>query len=281
VVVPILKQGPEMHQGQRLWMLAGTGEGPMLAAQLLQRGWRLQVSLVSSAAALAYRPLLQGHSGQRLQLVVGALDGAQAVAAVLQQARSQGDPFAAVVDATHPFAQQISPALSEACAAAALPLLRLQRESLNAAGATVLPQLDHLAGVDLAGVSLLLAVGGRQLAAAVAHSPNARHHARVLPTPRALQQALAAGLEPLRLACLRPSTDFSIETALVRQWGIEVILCRQSGGLIEAGWQQVSQRCGCRLLLLQRPLESATSLSLPLAGLLAKLDGLIAAAGHD
>lgn len=269
-----------MHQGQRLWMLAGTGEGPVLAAQLLQRGWRLRVSLVSAAAALAYRPLLKDWGGQRLELAIGPLDGAAAIARALQQARFQGDPVAVVVDATHPFALQISQALVAACSAEAVPLLRLQRELSAPAEATVLPQLSDLAAEALQGVPLLLALGGRQLAAAVACSAGAVHHARVLPAPGALQFALAAGLAPARIACLRPSADFGVEAALVRQWGIRAIVCRQSGGLTQAGWQQVSQRHGCRLLLVQRPgpesgAKASPVVALSEAALLAKLDALM------
>ena len=273
-----------MHQRQRLWMLAGTGEGPVLAAELLQRGWRLRVSLVTAAAAHTYRRLLEDWGTNRLELAVGALDGDAAIALALQQARSQHEPFSAVVDATHPFAQQISPALARACVAEQVPLLRLQRELLSAAGAVLLPRLGDLAGVNLQGVPLLLALGGRQLAAAVAFSAGALHHARVLPAPGALQLALAAGLLPERIACLRPKSDFAVEAALVRHWGIGAIVCRQSGGLTEAGWYQVSQLSGARLLLLKRPgaghsPDAVPVAALPFAALLAKLDTLTPADG--
>ena len=60
---------PDMHQpSPRLWLIGGTGEGPVLAERLLQRGWQLTVSLVGAPAALAYRP----HP--ELTLRVGAID---------------------------------------------------------------------------------------------------------------------------------------------------------------------------------------------------------------
>ncbi len=274
-MVPILKQRPEMHQGQRLWLVAGTGEGPPLAARLLQRGWRLRVSVVSAAAAAAYRPLVQVVGAERLELAVGALAGAASIAQALQQAARQGDGFAAVVDATHPFAVQISPALQQACAACQLPLLRLERETLQADGATLLGGFYDLAGQNLTGVPVLLAIGARQLGAAVEHSPGALHHARVLPNPAALQLALAAGLSPSCIACLRPSEDFAVEAALVTRWRIGAIVCRQSGGRIEAGWRGLSQRLGCRLLLLQRP-QPQQQPGLPWEVLLARLEDLAA-----
>lgn len=250
----ILNHQPRMHQGPRLWMFAGTGEGPRLAAQLLQCGWSLRVSVVSAAAALPYRPLL---AGAPLELQVGALNGAVALAAQLQQAASQGLPFAALIDATHPFATQISRSLLQGCRQQSQLLLRLEREPLAADGATLLVGLSDLRCLDLTGERLLLAIGGRHLAQAVACSPRALHHARVLPAAAALQCAQAAGLSPDRIACLRPGPGFGVEQALVRHWRISTILCRQSGGLTEAGWRRVAARQGCRLLLLARPAVDA------------------------
>lgn len=250
----ILNHEPRLHQGPRLWMFAGTGEGPRLAAQLLQCGWSLRVSVVSAAAALAYRPLL---ADAPLELQIGPLSGAAALAAELQLAASQGLPFAALIDATHPFATQISRSLRQACRQQRQLLLRLEREPLSADGATLLAGLADLRDLNLTGERLLLAIGGRHLAQAVACSPGALHHARVLPAAAALHDAQAAGLSADRIACLRPGPGFAVEQALVRQWRISTILCRQSGGLTEAGWRRVAARQGCRLLLLARPTVDA------------------------
>jgi precorrin-6A/cobalt-precorrin-6A reductase len=102
---------------------------------------------------------------------------------------------------------------------------------------------------------LLLAIGARQLGEAVRRCPGARFHARVLPYPQALRQAQQAGLAADHLACFHPTTDGAVEQALCRQWQIDAILCRQSGGVTEALWQQVARALGLRLLLLQRPPE--------------------------
>ena len=49
----------------RLWLVAGTGEGPPLAAALLQRGWRVRVSVVTAAAVRAYQTLHEGEYDPR------------------------------------------------------------------------------------------------------------------------------------------------------------------------------------------------------------------------
>ena len=74
---------PAHHPGNRLWLLSGTGEGPLLAKALLARGWRLRVWVVSGAAARSY------SAAPALELAVGPIGGPQAVAAALVQARTQ------------------------------------------------------------------------------------------------------------------------------------------------------------------------------------------------
>ena len=83
--------------------------------------------------------------------------------------------------------------------------------------------------------------------------------------------ALAAGLEPRRLAPLRPTTDGAIERALCRHWGITAVLCRRSGSPHEANWQRICRELGLRLLLLERPAEPKQVEALPMRELLERL----------
>jgi precorrin-6A/cobalt-precorrin-6A reductase len=272
---------PAGRQRLRLWLIAGTGEGPRLASQLMERGWRLEVSVVSEAASLAY----PAHRRQRL--LVGALAGSEAIRQRLAAAALEGQPYAAVVDASHPFASQISHQLAAALQQliadrpsgqqTAQPLLlRLVRPLLSSPADRLLVNLKALAHHRLAGQRLLLAIGARQLAEAVALSPGALHHARLLPNPEALQRAMAAGIAPQRLAPLRPggSGEAALLAALLSRWRIDAILCRQSGGITETLWRQLAASQNCELLLLQRPADPAGMTGLAEAELLAQLEQL-------
>ncbi|MCP9807080.1 precorrin-6A/cobalt-precorrin-6A reductase [Cyanobium sp. T1B-Tous] len=260
---------PEMHQDcPRLWLISGTGEGPELAAQLLQRGWQLTVSVVSASAAQAYR----SHPG--LAIHVGALGEQAGVEAELASAAAAGRPYRVVVDASHPFARQVSHQLAAACRRRGQRLLRLLRPTPEGP-ATLLPRLEDLRALPLQGESLLLAIGARQLAQAVACSPGARHHARLLPSAHSLQQAMAAGLGPERVACLRPGAGVEVEWALLRRWRIGTVLARQSGGATERLWRQLCSREGLRLLLLARPPEPEGSELLTQGALLEALEALV------
>lgn len=233
----------------RLWLIAGTGEGPLLARVLLERGWRLRVSVVTQGASQAYP--MHPH----LELRVGALAGAEALRSELEAAERQGEPFHWVIDASHPFASRITAAAVEATLQRPGQLLRLHRPFVTTPRAIQLHHLGDLNSLLAPQERVLLAIGARQLRAAAQASNTASLHARVLPHPQALRQAIQAGLPPSHIACCRPSSDGALEKALCRHWQIQTILCRQSGGHTEALWQNIHAEEKVRLLLLRRPAE--------------------------
>jgi precorrin-6A/cobalt-precorrin-6A reductase len=267
IEVPILKH----HSPRRIWLVSGCGEGPPLARALLAAGWQVRVSVVSPEAARAYGPWAN------LELAIGAIGFEQpSVADQLLAVRAAGDPFAWVIDASHPFASRISAELSQTCARLEQPLLRLRRPLLPLGGAELLTRLQDLEGRCRSGERLLLAIGARQLSLARRCCPEACLHARVLPRPGAMRQALAAGLAPEHLVALQPRPDpeaaVLVEEALCRRWRIETVLLRRSGGPGEAQWRRLASRLGLRLLLLERPSESApASLGLRYEDLLERL----------
>ncbi|MCT0199510.1 precorrin-6A/cobalt-precorrin-6A reductase [Synechococcus sp. CS-1325] len=249
--------GPDFDQRRRIWLIAGTGEGPVLAAALLRHGWQLSVAVVSQTASRVY------PTHPALKLEVGPLDGAAAMAQRLAQAHSEGNPFAWVVDASHPFASRVTADLARACGWSGQPLLRLERPLLMAPAGldrTVLPDLEGLGRLDLRGDRLLFAIGARHLRQAVALAAAAVPFARLLPSPESLRLGRAAGLADDQLACHRPGRnagwpEFTLERALLRHWSVTTVLCRQSGGPTEHGWQSLCSNLGLRLLLLARPAE--------------------------
>ncbi|WP_038557351.1 precorrin-6A/cobalt-precorrin-6A reductase [Synechococcus sp. KORDI-52] len=240
-------QGPANDQ-RRVLLLAGTGEGPRLVQELSRRNWRVSVSVVTATAAKAYA----GLPVERLS--IGALQGIGGIKAALHQA----GPFRCVVDATHPFAARISHDLVTACADLGQPLLRYERRLEPLGAAFLLADADALAAQPLHGQRLLLAIGGRHLPAwtAAVRRAGAIPYARALPSPDGLRAALRAGLPPDHLAVVRPlqgEAPGAIERSLCRRWDIEVVLCRQSGGVTEQLWHQLTTELGLSLLLLRRP----------------------------
>ncbi|QNI55755.1 precorrin-6x reductase [Synechococcus sp. BIOS-E4-1] len=228
-------------------VFAGTGEGPVIAGALLESGHRVSISVVSAAGARSYSamPLHDLH--------VGAFPSQDSLE---EHLTALGVTF--VLDATHPFALQISAQLRMACSILNLPLLRFERPDHDVSDGSVLSTVGDLSDCALSGHRLLLAVGARQLAsaAAAARLAGASVHARVLPTPEAIRQAGLAGLFGERLAVLRPGTGYrtgGLEAALCRRWQITDVLCRQSGGAADQLWSDLARRHSIRLWKLKRP----------------------------
>jgi len=97
--------------GPRVLLLGGTGEARDLAVRLVADG----VAVTSSLAGRVARPRLPVG-----EVRIGGFGGVTGLRTALVGVD-------AVVDATHPFAQGISRNAAAACAAAGVPLLRLER----------------------------------------------------------------------------------------------------------------------------------------------------------
>lgn len=99
-------------------LLGGTGEARELAAALMRDG----VPVISSLAGRVASPRLPEG-----EVRSGGFGGPEGLAQWLAENR-----IAAVVDATHPFAQRISASAAIACERVGLPLLRLERPGWSA-----------------------------------------------------------------------------------------------------------------------------------------------------
>ena len=65
-----------------------------------------------------------------------------------------------------------------------------------------------------------------------------------------------AGINPEHLAVLKPlvgSRPGSIERALCKRWSITDIICRQSGGVTERLWRDISFELDLTLWMIRRP----------------------------
>ncbi|MCY4055464.1 MAG: precorrin-6A/cobalt-precorrin-6A reductase [Cyanobacteria bacterium MAG CAR4_bin_6] len=243
-----------------IWLVAGTEDGVWAARQLLALSVPVRVQVVSPGACRAYGLLTANPAFQCRAMALTPRE--------VHRVLTGPAPPALVLDATHPFALRITRTLHTACGASAIPYLRLQRPQLKPGAATLVDRLEAVQ--DLGSRSLLTAIGSRNLAPLVAwHGPQ-RTAARILPTATALQQALAAGLPPERIAPLQPvgtghggeihpppDPGTCLEAALCRRWAADVVLARQSGGTPERHWRRVCAALGVSLWLLRRPQESS------------------------
>ncbi|TGE33249.1 precorrin-6A reductase [Desulfosporosinus sp. Sb-LF] len=241
----------------RLLVLAGTEDGRQLANALKQRGHDVLVStLTAYGADLA---LVQG-----LQVRSGAMD-----APILTDLLKKGT-FAALVDATHPYATRVKQMAKTVCRELSLPYLCWQRSALDLEvhplihWAEDIPSAARMAA-EL-GQRILLTTGSNALPEWVS-LPSLKDkmlYIRVLPTSDVLARCESFGFKPNQIIAAQGPFSQEWDEAMFKQLRIEVVVAKESGKV--GGTLEKVQACLCLnipLVILKRPnTEDQTSYTL-------------------
>lgn len=231
----------------RIWLIGGTQESANLAVVVAQAALPCTVSVITESARTLY------PAAPTLRVWVGRLAPEQLEEFLQQQ------QIIAVLDASHPYAVEISTLAITAAQKRQIPYLRYERPAvdthLNALSVIQLDNFDSLlAGDYLHSSRVLLTVGYRPLRMFLPRQEQSTLFARILPSAIALEAALRAGFTPDRLICLRPPISADLERALWRQWKISLVVTKASG---TAGGEDIKRavaaELGVPLVVITRP----------------------------
>jgi precorrin-6A/cobalt-precorrin-6A reductase len=225
---------------ETILILGGTAEARELAAALHDAG----VPIVSSLAGRVANPRLP-----RGEVRIGGFGGPAALARWLRERR-----VAAVIDATHPFAQRISASAAEATALAETPLLRLERPPWQQRADDRwqrVPDLDAAATLVPRLGSRVLLTTGRQGLAAFAGVDDAWFLVRCVDPP-------GPPLPPRHeLLLSRGPYDRAGELALIEAHAIDLIVTKDSGGRHTEAKLDAARQRGLPVIVVDRPQRTA------------------------
>lgn len=177
---------------------------------------------------------------------MGGFGGIDGLAAFLQTER-----ISHVIDATHPFAAQMSRNAVAACAATAVPLIALERDPWSAGDGdhwTHVPDLfTAVAALGDAPRRVFLAIG-RQTLAAFAGAPQHHYLLRLVDPPS----------EPLPLpraeaVIARGPFDVAGDRALLQGHRIDIIVAKNAGGAGAEAKLVAARELGLPVVLIDRP----------------------------
>jgi precorrin-6A/cobalt-precorrin-6A reductase len=217
-------------------VLGGTAEARALAAALDAAG----VAVTSSLAGRVANPRLPAGAVR-----IGGFGGPDALARWLTE-----HEVAAVVDATHPFAERISASAARAAPAAGVPLLRLERPSWSERPGdrwTWVSDLDEAAAaVPRLGRRVLLTTGRQGLAAFAAVDETWFLVRCVDPPGPPL---------PARHEVLLDRGPYTVEgeRALVERHAIDLVVTKDSGGTHTEAKLDVARERGLPVIVVRRP----------------------------
>jgi precorrin-6A/cobalt-precorrin-6A reductase len=243
---------------RNILLLGGTGEAALLACAILQR-FGDSMALTTSLAGRTARPMpIPGN------VRIGGFGGVEGLIAYLREHRID-----LVIDATHPFADQISAHASRACAALAVDRLMLVRPMWQR------HRLDRWIEVaDLAGAAAVVGKVGRRAWLTVGAS-DLDAFAPVTEV-RFLVRLIHAPIQPLPLRLheiLIGRGPFSVleEQHVLQRHAIDVLVCKASGGAATEAKLIAARDASLPVIMVRRPPvepgESVTSIDAALGWL--------------
>lgn len=203
-------------------------------------------------------------AAQPLPMRIGGFGGVAGLAAYLR-----AEAITHVVDATHPFARQMSLNAIAACAGTGVPLVALERPAWVARpGDRWIRVPDTEAAIDALPdrpARVFLAIGRQALAG---FARKAQHHylLRLVDPP-----AGGLPLPDAHAVIARGPFDEAGDLALLRTHGITHLVAKNSGGAGAEAKLAAARRLGLPVILIDRPALPAREVRADIAGVMAWL----------
>ncbi|MGU3496964.1 cobalt-precorrin-6A reductase [Xanthobacteraceae bacterium A53D] len=223
---------------RRILILGGTADARRLAGRLTARA---DLSVILSLAGRTENPV-----AQPVPVRMGGFGGVEGLETYLKTER-----IAAVVDATHPYAAQMSRHAAAACARAGVPLLALGRAPWEQRSGDKWRE-----AADVAGAVALL--GDKPRSVFLALGRNEVHAFEAAPWHAYLVRSVDPVTPPLAV----PDATYVVargpftaegDRALMEAHRIAVVVAKNSGGPATYGKIEAARALGLEVILLARP----------------------------
>ncbi|MCW3478481.1 precorrin-3B C(17)-methyltransferase [Neisseriaceae bacterium JH1-16] len=251
-----------------VWVFSGTSDGNALAREIAEAGHQV---VVSSATDYGAELVTQNCPG--LTTVAGRL-GVERRRELLRETGAR-----AIVDATHPFATEMSQQLIALAEELSLPYQRYERpSSLDSHQAHHAATMDDAAKLAMRlGQRVFLATGSKDLVSFIKADGAAERQwfVRLAPDPQHLQRAIDAGISRAHLVAMQGPFSQTANETLWRDWGIDCVVTKDSG---DAGGYLAKAAAAAvmniPLIVVDRPRVDYPAVAADFAGVLATLAGL-------
>lgn len=232
-----------------IFVLAGTQDGREIVKMLLENGYDVAASVVSRYGG----ELLAHACGQKCLINDKPLDE-QAL-----QAYMRTQQISLLVDASHPYAANVSANAIKACAALDIPYIRYERDlaELTYDKIAVVHSYEEAAQAAAnLGRKIFLTTGSRNLEKFV-QSPALQEcelTARVLPTAEVIDLCEKAGLDAGHIVALQGPFSKALNVELFRKYEAEVIITKNSGTIGGTDTKfAAAAELGLPIVLIDRP----------------------------
>ena len=232
----------------KLLIFAGTTEGRELAEFCVENGIKADVSAATQMGASLLPKGCGILSGRRNALEIEEL--------------LAKNSYSAVIDATHPYAKDVTKNIKIACEAANVRYYRLLRSSLPAEG-TVVNSMEELVSLlnktDKTVLSTLGSKAAKMLLKVKRHKE--RLWLRMLPNDDIKEYCKSLGFDENKLIFAKGPFGVEENIEHIRKSGAKLMVTKESGNL--GGYPEkvrAAELCNIELVTLSRPEETGLSL---------------------
>ncbi len=223
-------------------LFAGTAEGHRLYDALRHNG-----QSVTACVATEYGKKLLDDT-----VLAGRLNAAQMVALLQQGGYDQ------IIDATHPFATEVTKNIRQAAAQTGVEYVRLLRQSSPRQGCTECQDMEEaIRCINSREGNLLSTVGSKSLAQLTAiQGYQQRVIPRILPIAENVAAATALGYR--NLVCMQGPFSQELNRAMLRQFACTMLLTKDTGET--GGFREkvaAAQEVGAQVIVVGRPQPEA------------------------
>ncbi|MBR1646650.1 MAG: precorrin-6A reductase [Selenomonadaceae bacterium] len=206
----------------KIFLIAGTQDGRELAKILLERGFDVTASVVSDYG----KKLLETCAGVKINDKPLDADELEKIL--------RGGNFSAVVDASHPYAQNVSANAIRAAQSAKIFYVRYERAQVEVTGGKIFHVDSYESAAVKAselGKNIFITTGSRNLKTFV-ESPALKDcnlTVRILPTAEVLAQCETLGLSPKQIIAIQGRFSTALNVEMFKHANAEVIVTKNSG----------------------------------------------------
>jgi len=233
---------------KRLLLFAGTTEGRELSEYLAAAGISHTICVATEYGAIVLKPhpLVEIHQGRMNQEQITAFIAG----------------FAAVIDATHPFAQEITHNIKAAIEGSGIPYFRLKRNCAMQQGKAIQENLAYFETNEVCAKALeqtkgniLLTTGSKELAKyCVSEQVKQRLYVRVLPSVESLSLCIEQGICGKQIIAMQGPFTIEMNEAVLKQYHISYLVTKESG--VSGGYFEkliAAERTGIQVFVIGCP----------------------------
>lgn len=210
-------------------------------------------TMTEHGKSCAVAQLPPDHEGGRVEVISGVMDRDGMESFIKERG------ITLIVDATHPYAVNVSKNAMDAARHAGIGYVRYERPTGHVEDGTDAMFFDgyddivsYLINTD---GNVLLTTGSNQLAPFVPLIADHRIYARILPTSASIAKAEAVGLGADRIIAIQGPFSETLNVAMMREWDIRYMVTKDSsdaGGFQEK--LEASIIAGAKCLIVRRPI---------------------------